>query len=287
VRAVLAQTREVDQLVLFDNGSTDGTREFLEDRGILPHANVTFLRVEQNRGPAAGFSALFEHAYRSGCDWVWVMDDDVIPEPNALEELLTAYVDNFPAPEAIGFLASRVRTSDGQPNNVPDVDDRQPGFAPPRWAELLDRGMARIKFSTFCSDLVPRSTIDRFGFPCPDFFYGGEDVDYTMRVSRERPGYLVGRSVATHLRVVSGKFHILNEVDPARIPLYYYYYRNQTYLRRAFMGRYALARFIAVGLYDMVRAIRRGRIGLRMSATVFRGLAAGFVFHPSHLAARS
>jgi GT2 family glycosyltransferase len=281
LRALLEQTWPVDRIVVFDNGSTDGTREFLEREGFLSLSNLTFLRIEANRGPAAGFSALFEHAYSNGCDWLWVMDDDVIPEPNALAELVNAYRRNFSAPESIGLLASRVRSPDGQPNNVPDIDDRQDGFAPPRWAEFLDQGMVRIKFATFCSDLIPRSTVQRFGFPRADFFYGGEDIDYTIRVTRERPCYLVGRSVATHLRTVSGKFHILAETDAARIPLYYYYYRNQLFLRRAYLGRYALARFTALALYDALRAAGRGSIGRQMSATMLRGLAAGFFFRPS------
>jgi dTDP-4-dehydrorhamnose reductase len=282
LRALLAQTRPVDRIIVFDNGSTDGTRAFLEREGFLTDTSVSLKRIEENRGPAAGFSAIFEHAYSEGCDWLWVMDDDVIPAPDALEQLVNAYSANFSSPETIGFLSSYVRSPDGLPNNVPDVDNTQECFAPPQWAELLAQGMVRIKFSTFCSDLIPRSTIDRFGFPSGAFYYGGEDVDYSLRVARERPGYLVGKSVATHLRAVSGQFHILAEADPARIPLYFYYYRNQLYIKRAYLGRYALARFHVLGIYDALRALGRGAIGRKMAATVVRGLAAGWFFKPSY-----
>ena len=221
-----------------------GPKDYLEREGLLAFENVSFVRVEKNQGPAAGFTALFQHCYAEGCDWLWVMDDDVIPEPNALEELVSAYTTNFSTPESIGFLASYLRTPDGQPNNVPDVDNRQEGFAPPRWAELLGQGLVRVKFSTLCADFIPRSTMERFGFPCADFYYGGEDIDYTLRIARERPVYLVGKSNALHLRAVTGKFHILAETDPKRIPFYYYYYRNQLYLRRAYLGRHSLVRFL-------------------------------------------
>lgn len=284
LRALLDQTRPVDEIVVFDNGSTDGTKEFLEHAGFLARANFNFLRVEKNVGPAAGLAALFERAYSDGCDWVWAMDDDVIPEPDALEELVAAYSANLSEPETVGFLVSRVRSADGQPNNVPDIDNRQDGLAPPRWAELLAQGMVRVRFSTFNSILFPRSTIGKFGFPSADFFYGGEDIDYTLRITSEVPGYLVGRSVATHLRTVSGKFHILAETDPSRIPLYYYFYRNQVYLRRAFLGRYALVRFTGRGLYDAFRALARGSVGRNISVTILRGLVAGFFFSPFHAA---
>jgi dTDP-4-dehydrorhamnose reductase len=275
LRALLDQTRPVDQVVIFDNGSTDGTRDHLEREGLLAFENVSFVRVEKNRGPAGGFSALFQHCYAQGCDWLWVMDDDVIPEPNALEELVSAYATNFSTPESIGFLASCLRTPDGQPNNVPDAS------APPRWAELLGQGLVRIQFSTLCADLIPRSTMEKFGFPCADFYYGGEDIDYSFRITRERPIYLVGRSNAVHLRAVSGNFHILAETDSKRIAFYYYYYRNQLYLRRAYLGRYSLVRFFVLGIRDACLAAPRGKMGRAMSATVLRGLVAGLFFHPS------
>jgi GT2 family glycosyltransferase len=286
LRALLGQTRPVDQVVVFDNGSTDGTKDYLEGEGLLAFENVSFVRVEKNQGPAAGFRALFQHCYAEGCDWLWVMDDDVIPEPNALEELVSAYTTNFSTPESIGFLASYLRSPDGQPNNVPDIDNRQEGFAPPKWAELLGQGLVRIQFSTLCADFIPRSTMERFGFPCADFYYGGEDIDYSLRVARERPSYLVGRSTALHLRAVTGKFHILTETDSKRISFYFYYYRNQLYLRRAYsyLGRYALVRFLILGIWDACLAAPRGKMGRAMSATVLRGLAAGIFFQPSRSA---
>jgi len=281
LRALLGQTRPVNQVVVFDNGSTDGTKDYLEREGLLALENVSFVRVETNQGPAAGFTALFQHCYAEGCDWLWVMDDDVIPEPNALKELVSAYTNNFSTPESIGFLASCLRTSDGLPNNVPDIDNRQERSAPPRWAELLGQGLVRIQWSTFCSTFIPRSTMEKFGFPCADFYYGGEDIDYSLRIMHERPIYLVGKSTALHLRAVTGNFDILAETDPKRLPFYYYFYRNQLYLRRAYLGRYSLARFLIKAICDACLAVPRGKIGRSMSATVFRGIAAGLFYNPS------
>ena len=246
---------------------------------MLSLSNLTVVRTETNLGPAGGFSALFRHAYQAGCGWVWVMDDDVIPEPDALEELVRAYTANFSRPEEVGFLVSRVQTPDGQPNNVPDIDNSQDARTPPRWAHLLHHGMVKIKFSTFCSDLFPRSTIEKFGFPCADFFYGAEDVDYTLRVARELPGYMVGKSLATHLRAV-GVFSPLTEVNSARIPLYFYFYRNQIYLRRSLMSRKALVQFLATALLNAVRSLYRSPHGFAMSRTILSGFVAGLTFRP-------
>ena len=64
---------------------------------------------------------------------------------------------------------SRVCTPDGQPNNVPDVDNRQEGYAPPRWAELLSEGMVRVRFSTFNSFLIREALSKDAVFLAPIF----------------------------------------------------------------------------------------------------------------------
>jgi GT2 family glycosyltransferase len=280
LEAVLGQTARVDRVVVFDNGSTDGTQDFLRERGILENQVIDFVRVEQNLKPAGGFSAMLRHAYDGGCDWAWAMDDDVIPEPDALEELVRAYRAGFKRPSDLGFLVSRVQTPDGRPNNVPDVETFQDQQNPPCWAELLHHAMVRVRWSTMNSVLFPRSTFEKFGLPSPDFVYGGEDVDLTMRIVRERPGYIVGRSLATHLRAVSGTFHPLNEKNPARLPLYFYYYRSQTYLRRAHMSRRQLCVFIAGVLKNALRALYKSPFGMSMARQMIAGVCAGLVFRP-------
>jgi GT2 family glycosyltransferase len=286
LRAVLAQSHAVDRIVVYDNASTDGTEAELERAGFLADERIALLRAQTNTGPAGGFSSLFREAYATGCEWLWAMDDDVIPEPDALAELVLAYEKNFACPEDIGFLVSRVQTPDGEPNNVPDIDNAQDHRSPPRWAHLLHHGMVKISWSTLNSILLPRSTFRDFGFPSPDFLYGGEDIDMTLRIVKERPGYLVGKSLATHLRATSGSFHPLNESNAARIPLYFYFYRNQIYLRRSFWSRKALILFSIAVLRDVARVLFRKRHGRAMAWTMLRGFAAGFFFQPRRIAAR-
>jgi GT2 family glycosyltransferase len=282
IRAVLAQSCPVDRIMVYDNASTDGTQEELARAGFLDDPRITVLRAETNTGPAGGFSALFRAGYATGCEWLWAMDDDVIPEPDALAELVVAYEKNFSRPEEIGFLVSRVQTPDGEPNNVPDIDNTQDHHSQPRWAHLLHRGMVKVAWSTLNSILLPRSTFRDFGFTSPDFFYGGEEIDLTLRIVKERPGYLVGRSLATHLRETSGSFHPLNEKNAARIPLYFYFYRNQIYLRRSFWSRKVLIRFSLGVLRDVVRVLLRGEHGKKMAWTMLKGMVAGFFFKPRY-----
>jgi GT2 family glycosyltransferase len=278
--AIGDQTHAVDLIVILDNGSTDGTREALAAAGYLRDERVDFVRLEANVGPAGGFSAMMRHAYERGCDWIWVMDDDVLPAPTALEELVAAYRRCFACPEEVGFLVSRIETPDGRPNNVPDVDTRQNPRMQPQWATLLQHGLVRIAWSTLNSTLFPSTSLRDFGFPKPDFYYGGDDVDLTLRIVKERPGYIVGKSVAVHLREASGSFHPLNEPNPARIPLYFYFYRSQVYLRRTHMSRKALALFLFRIGTDVIGVLLRGTNRFRTIRTILAGTVAGFFFRP-------
>jgi rhamnopyranosyl-N-acetylglucosaminyl-diphospho-decaprenol beta-1,3/1,4-galactofuranosyltransferase len=83
------QTRPVDRILLIDNASTDGTQEFLRQRGYLDASAVEYVRLPANTGGAGGFREGMRRAYASDAEWIWLMDDDVEPVPDALETMLT------------------------------------------------------------------------------------------------------------------------------------------------------------------------------------------------------
>jgi len=91
LEAVMNQTRKPDLLVIVNNGGTDGTGEFLEEFS-KTHEDVEILNMSENLGGAGGFSRGIHYVYDKGqYDWGWLMDDDAIPAPNALETLLSFY----------------------------------------------------------------------------------------------------------------------------------------------------------------------------------------------------
>jgi dTDP-4-dehydrorhamnose reductase len=211
------------------------------------------------------------------------MDDDVVPDPDALAELRRAYEENFGDTSRVGFLVSQLVGADGRANNVPHIDDRVASSDRcAEWGELLSRGIVRVRIATLTSILLPRETIAQWGTPCRDFFIWGEDTDYTLRVTDWRPGWLVGGSRAVHLRGVSGFLDVFNEEDPARIRNFYYLYRNTTYLRRAFWPAHGFALFIGKSLMHFARALASPEHGFLRARVILGGLIAGLVFRPDY-----
>jgi glycosyltransferase involved in cell wall biosynthesis len=85
ITEVLSTDLPVDdvELVIVDDGSTDGTRELLRDME-LPEA-VKLVMHESNRGKGAAIRTALEHA---GCDYAAIMDADLEYEPADLGRVL-------------------------------------------------------------------------------------------------------------------------------------------------------------------------------------------------------
>jgi GT2 family glycosyltransferase len=189
LHAVLGQTRPPDHVMVVDNASTDGTADAI--RAEHPQAEVVSLVV--NEGGAGGFHEGIARATAAGWDWLWVMDDDTIPQPEALARLLAAR-ERLPEPPVL--LASRVVWTDGHlhPMNLPKVDERDR-------ERLLDAtacALMPMRWSTFPSLLVHRGAVERHGPPRKAFFIWSDDLDFTARVLRHERGYVVPTSVAVH-----------------------------------------------------------------------------------------
>jgi GT2 family glycosyltransferase len=71
-----------------------------------------------------------------------------------------------------------------------------------------------------------RRAIDRFGLPLEHYFIWGDDVEFTARILRDEPGYLVPDSIV---------YHWTPSPHPAATPTsdrFYYHARNSLFLLR-------------------------------------------------------
>ena len=276
LRAVRAQTRPCERVLVLDNASGDGTPDMLARDWA---GRVEAHSLPRNLGAAGGFNAGLRLAHRTGADFIWVMDDDVIPASDALEHLVGAYDVLAARGEAPPFVVSTARSSSGLLTNVPEIDRRRNAIAYENWPDLLDRKLAPVTRATFVSMLLPRETLDRHGLPIAAMYIWGEDSEFTLRVTRHRPGYLVGDSRVVHVRQLDGVLDIRRETNRARVALFVHLKRNEVYLKRRYERRRAVAGHVCRQVRLAARLCAEGEFA--KAGLVLRGTAWGLVFDPA------
>jgi rhamnopyranosyl-N-acetylglucosaminyl-diphospho-decaprenol beta-1,3/1,4-galactofuranosyltransferase len=175
--ALLAQTSPVSRIVLVDNASSDGTSDLLARKGYLENEILDYVLLPINSGGAGGFHEGVKRAYESGYEWLWLMDDDVEPMPDAL-----------------GKMLSRANVSQCIQGCKMFRDGQSEDWE--RWANIDDSGRRSasqeplsheyISAQTGCFEgmLIHRHIVSKIGFPDKRFFVGGDDVAYGYLASK-------------------------------------------------------------------------------------------------------
>ncbi|GAC1597494.1 MAG: glycosyltransferase [Pseudarthrobacter sp.] len=197
LRGITSGTVQPSAIVVVDNASTDETADFLASYG-GPVATDT-IRLNQNLGGAGGFVVGMERAVLDhAADFVWIMDDDTEPQPEALAEALAA---SHAYAAASGgepsFVASRVVWTDGRDHPMNRMRSRLGASAQDR-AAAARAGGVQIRTASFVSILISAAEVRRHGLPIADYFIWNDDLEYTARISRRRNAISVESSVASH-----------------------------------------------------------------------------------------
>ncbi|RVT93570.1 glycosyltransferase family 2 protein [Sphingomonas crocodyli] len=272
--AIQQQSVACGSIIVLDNGSSDGTVDMLRSSG----DRIEIHALPSNIGAAGGFNAAMRAGYESGADFIWVMDDDVIAAPDALEKLLDARA--MLAGKAIHppFLISTARAPGGEITNTPALDTRLNPLDYESWPDLLAHGLMPVRRATFVSILLPRETLREHGLPIPQFYIWGEDTEFTTRITRDRPGYMVGDSRVVHVRQMSGSLDIRTETNPRRIGYHFYAIRNNMWMVLQAGKRRAIVKLVKRRAVLALQLCREKQF--YKAKMVAKGVLSAFFFKP-------
>ena len=161
--ALQRQTRPPDAIVLVDNASTDGTldRNFAE--------GVTVIRNAANLGSSGAVGVGFSYALQQNFDWVWVLDADSVPEPDALENLL-GFFERLAHSERrqVSFLACQLASGSG------GIEEHRPIILTRSNVEFvaldLEADYCQCDCFIWSGCLFQMSSVAKIGPPCVDYF---------------------------------------------------------------------------------------------------------------------
>lgn len=248
--AIQAQTLIPDRIFVVDNASTDDTRAKLSDHHLKPGASFTVIGLRENTGGAGGFAAGMHAAIEAGCEWIWMMDDDALPYPDALERLL----DIASEPENIyGSLAvNGFHTS--WPTTLLD-DELTTDLA----SEVPMQ--CRVESIPLLGFLVHRQLIRRVGYPDPGFFIAADDIEYCLRARRAGAEiFIAGQSRIEHPRAQQYVINIMGaKIRCLSLPPWKRYYdmRNRLLIARKYYGFKMLYQTIPGSLARMAFALMK------------------------------
>ena len=168
------------KIIVIDNGSTDGTREYVESE--FPEVEV--IRTEKNLKYSGGLNFGLEHAFlNQNTDYVVITNNDVVAD----KYLVSSLVETAQSQSDAGFVIGKVYYHE-KPDIFQTVGKR---FDPVLWngghigqGEPDNGQYDRIEKRDWCDDiywLVKREVWGKTGGYDTEFAFQGEDFDWQVR----------------------------------------------------------------------------------------------------------
>lgn len=271
IEALLKQTYKNFEILIIDNNSTDGTRDYIQD--FISGERVRYVNTNKNIGGAGGFNFGIKEAYKIGCDYVWMMDDDTIAKDDSLEKLMDAdriLNGNY------GFLSSTTLWTDGTPCVMNKQKVQKDWYDS---SDLLKYGLLRTYYATFVSFFMKMQTAIDVGLPVKEFFIWGDDVEYTNRISKKYNCYVAGQSQVVHKIKDNNGSNIAKE-NGDRISRYKFAYRNECFIARENGIKGRLRQFAKVN-YNIVRVLfTKNKSKLKKIGVIIGSSIKGIFFRP-------
>ncbi len=217
ITALRNQTRQIDRILVINNGCTDNTEGWL-----LQQKDITAF-TQNNLGSAGGFNTGITMAYEMKYDWIWLMDDDGYPKEDALENLLSnsdeklclrnCAVINKEDKKSFVFKTGKYTTIDEV--KVPIINN----VAHP-----------------FNGTLLHKSIIDKVGLPKKELFIWGDESEYRFRIITQYKISYYTQSNSIHYHPAS-TFSFKNDWDFTNNWKVYFYIRNRIHILKTKFSR--------------------------------------------------
>lgn len=269
IEALKMQSYQGFDILVVNNGSTDGTKEWLENQDDIVTIN------QKNVGGAGGFHAgmayMMDH---SQYEWLIMMDDDGIADKDEVKNLLEAYNDvkyeygkdailnalvvNKDMPTETSF---RWKHGSGISNSVEEL----------RKMKYIDQ------IHPFNGTLIRRSIMDNIGLIKKEMFIWGDEEEYMARAKHHGYGiYTVTAAIHYHPKEKGQGCNIIPFISKYTllvkpVKMSHYFYRNKGYIystypeKRKDRAKYIIANITYFvlhlkfrELYKFVKYFKRG-----------------------------
>lgn len=180
--ASLAASRYTNhRIIVLDNHSTDGSVEAIQEQ--FPQAQ--FIPLQENLGYAGNNNVGIQMAMQQGADWVFVLNEDTVLDPDCLTHLVRTGQSD-PKTGIVGPLVYHY--------DEPDYIQSGGGIFGPYWQSIhlakdeKDHGQLSqthiVEWISGCAIMVRREVIEQVGMIDPRFFYYWEETEWCLRAGK-------------------------------------------------------------------------------------------------------
>jgi GT2 family glycosyltransferase len=171
------------EIILVDNASSDGSVDKVRDA----YPSVKVLRSQENLGFAAGNNVGIRQALENGADYVWLLNNDTVVEPDSLSHLVQRMKER---PEAgmcgstLVYYENRERVqalAGARYNKWLGVAAHIGDGIPRRNLPTADKVESQMSYIVAASMLVSRSFIETVGPMNESYFLYYEELDWSTR----------------------------------------------------------------------------------------------------------
>lgn len=165
---IKAQTLQPSMVVVVDNNSTDGTKEFLST--IKNDGLIHTVHLDKNIGYAGGIAHGMEYGMKQGkLDYFWIMDDD-----------------SYQPDDTLGLLVQNIETSGF---DILGSNGFVLKFGSKKQITTQNK-MEEADFILIDGAIIKADVVAHIGAPSEKFFMMCEDYEYCKRLKKN--GYRVG-----------------------------------------------------------------------------------------------
>ena len=195
------QTVKLDKILVIDNGSSDGTKDYLDSLGI------EYIR-QSNQGSAGGWHTGLKYAIEKRFDTAWLMDDDGYPDKDAYGLLKSAFKKNY------ACLSSVVINENDNSkfvfpfpilnkNKMPKVGFNKTNINLVDELQLLSKDDLYPWAHLFNGALISINSVRFIGNVNRDYFLYGDETDFFFRLRKH--GEVLSHTRALHFHPEASK----------------------------------------------------------------------------------
>lgn len=224
---IFNQTYNFSKIIIIDNNSNDGTKDFLKGIKQERKEDINILCLDKNIGGAGGFSTGVQYCidnFQKELDYLLLIDDDAIIDLKFIETINHGLDDNHRAYSGTVITSGNIDVSHRR-NIVGNITMR----SKPVSINEYRKDNFEYELGSFCGLVVSMEVVSKVAPPRQDFFIWYDDTEYSYRIGKYTRIKNINNAIIDHKtnKDVAGKISWKS----------FYGYRNFYYIGRSYSNK--------------------------------------------------